>query len=258
MRKLECRDTAEWDEDHPGQHRLRFSPSPYWRIRESGDSAFFETSPDSSSWTTQASIGDSSLFDLSAVSAEFYAETYGTGSPNPGDSRNELQLWVECGTLAANKVINGIQTQVGSVPYSGTSDLWWRIREAAGTTYREASPDNVSWTVIGSAPTSGLFPLNDLSIVFFAESDGAGSPSPGTARPAPWRLIADSPRRAQHRRQRSAASAGRCHGPSRSCARCRRCHRREIEVAARHGTGDTDLGPAVRRGGAACPQGSRA
>jgi hypothetical protein len=250
----------------------------YWRIRESAGTTYFETSADSSSWTVQGSIADSSLFDLSAVRVKFYAETYGTGSPSPGrgsysflnpvaisapadrfagtavdsllwtvtaqtggtvtegggalklspnantgtaqlavtsngryglngssltvqvpsvvnmgcnvnnslriraNSTNELEFWAECGNLEAIKVVNGVETNIVNIPYSPTDHLWWRIRETAGTTYWETSPDNVTWTVRASAPSTGLIPLDDLSVMFYSETYGTGTSTPGTAK----------------------------------------------------------------------------
>ncbi len=42
---------------------------------------------------------------------------------------------------------------LNTAPYDSTQHRWWRIRNAAGTTHFEASPDGVTWNELGTAPT---------------------------------------------------------------------------------------------------------
>lgn len=56
----------------------------YWRIRESGGTVFWDTSPDRVTWTQQASVATASLFSLTSVKAQLYAETWSSNSAAPG------------------------------------------------------------------------------------------------------------------------------------------------------------------------------
>jgi hypothetical protein len=56
----------------------------WWRIREASGTVYWDTSPDGTSWTTRGSVAGSSLFSLAMLFPEFYAETWGGGSPSPG------------------------------------------------------------------------------------------------------------------------------------------------------------------------------
>jgi hypothetical protein len=58
----------------------------YWRIRESGGTVSWETSPDQARWTVRGSRGTSTLFALDAIKVRFFAETY-AGLASPGVAR---------------------------------------------------------------------------------------------------------------------------------------------------------------------------
>ena len=66
----------------------------------------------------------------------------------------------------------------GSVPYSATEHRWWQLRERAGTTYWEMSPDAVTWT-IGYQEASGANTTAFISLA--AGTNGTASATPGTA-----------------------------------------------------------------------------
>ena len=146
-------------------------------------------SPNANIGTAQLAVSSNARFGLPGSSISVQVPSVvnmGCGVNNSlrvrANSQNELEWWAECGNLHANKVVNGVETTIASVPYSATQHLWWRIRETAGTTFWETSADNVTWTVRASAPSSGLIPLDNLSVMIYAETYGTGSSAPGTAK----------------------------------------------------------------------------
>ena len=68
---------------------LNYSPGDhaFWRIREYNGVVFWETSPDGSSWTMQGLAATSRLFSLRAISVVLAANSFGAGSPDPGQAR---------------------------------------------------------------------------------------------------------------------------------------------------------------------------
>jgi hypothetical protein len=68
---------------------LIYSPSahPWWRIRETFGTVYWETSTNGSTWTIHASASSSGLFPLDAVNVVLVARTWGSGSPDPGFAR---------------------------------------------------------------------------------------------------------------------------------------------------------------------------
>jgi len=58
----------------------------WWRIRESGGTAYWETSADGAVYSVQASVSTSSLFAISSLQANFFLETYGAGLAKPGQA----------------------------------------------------------------------------------------------------------------------------------------------------------------------------
>jgi hypothetical protein len=85
------------------------------------------------------------------------------------DNNTKLSMWLSGGTL---------ETWNTSVSYDPVAHRWWRIRERAGTTYFDVSPDGYDWTVIDFTPTP--IPVNGVEVVL-----GAGAqtpvPNPGVA-----------------------------------------------------------------------------
>ena len=59
----------------------------WWRFRHSGITVYWETSPDGTTWTTQASAAASGLFSLNSLEVHFYVESYGSGNPSPGTAQ---------------------------------------------------------------------------------------------------------------------------------------------------------------------------
>jgi len=77
-----------------GGARTVAAPLPYsasqhalWRIREYNGVVLWETSPDGSSWTPQGAAATARLFSLYSVNVLLAANTFGDGSPDPGQAR---------------------------------------------------------------------------------------------------------------------------------------------------------------------------
>jgi len=63
---------------------------------------------------------------------------------------NALAFMVTDGSLRAEQQVAGSYTMLASTAYSAAAMAWLRIREAAGTTYFEYSPDAKTWTGLWS------------------------------------------------------------------------------------------------------------
>ena len=94
------------------------------------------------------------------------------------DGSNALQIVKEAGTLYFQKVVATTTTSVGSVAYNASTHLWWRIREANGTTYWDTSTDGDAWT-------NGASAANPIAVDGLLPEFGAGTYQsevlPGTA-----------------------------------------------------------------------------
>ena|SRR5215510_5083477 len=68
---------------------LEYSPAAHrwWRIRELSGKAYWETSSDGSSWSSQGSVPLSALFPLHDLNVVLSAASWDGGSPDPGQAR---------------------------------------------------------------------------------------------------------------------------------------------------------------------------
>jgi hypothetical protein len=80
------------------------------------------------------------------------------------DNNTKIAMWLSYGMM---------DTPSHYTPYDPVAHRWWRIRERAGTTYFEVSPNGYDWTVLDSVPTP--IPVNGVQVVLGA---GAQTPSP--------------------------------------------------------------------------------
>lgn len=129
--------------------------------------------------TADVALRSASAFDLEghAVTIEI-----------PQMIMNSVQKQVNVNVFAVTGDQVGFQQQNGTLslsgqhgtttlnpyagPYSATTMRWWRIRNAAGTTYWDVSPDGVAWTELSS--TTALVGLDRASLdvrVYSAASD---------------------------------------------------------------------------------------
>jgi hypothetical protein len=70
------------------------------------------------------------------------------------DPANQILVLQEGGQLQFKEILGGVAAAGTAVPYSGTQHRFWKLREAAGTTYWETSPDGQAWTVRWSRPST--------------------------------------------------------------------------------------------------------
>jgi len=79
-------------------------------------------------------------------------------------------------TIEAQRVDANTYNWAGEVTYDPVAMAWWRIREVAGTTYFDTSPDGTSWTNFGS----GSSPTWDLTKTVLKFDCGQGAEPTGT------------------------------------------------------------------------------
>jgi hypothetical protein len=72
--------------------------------------------------------------------------------------------------------VNNVFTTYASVPYDATMHLFWQIRESAGVTYWETSPDAQSWTVRASAPDPVPYSVVSIGVAAGTYQDEPISP----------------------------------------------------------------------------------
>ncbi len=69
------------------------------------------------------------------------------------DDNNKLNFVVSSNTLAAHKIVAGVNTVVTSIPYNAVNHAWLRIRESAGTIYWDTSANGRDWINLTSLAT---------------------------------------------------------------------------------------------------------
>jgi hypothetical protein len=84
---------------------------------------------------------------------------------------NSLDILASEGTLYFRYSVNDNDVTLATVLYSPVEHAWWRLRESAGTTYWETSPDATSWTVRAHIE-------NPIELTALAVEMGAGAYQP--------------------------------------------------------------------------------
>lgn len=111
--------------------------------------------PASSTASTDGDITSQTSYDLtgSYAFAEIItvpsAATLADASFTLMNGNNRLQWQYEAGTLYAQKIVAGVQTNIFSVAFNASTHAFWRIREASGITYWDTGSGtvgNVTWT----------------------------------------------------------------------------------------------------------------
>ena len=100
------------------------------------------------------------------------------GQSNSGDGDGFSIIW-QNGYLVLGEWVGGNHDYT-VVTYNITNHRWWRIREAGGTVYWEASADGVAWTILRSK-TRAVTTITALYPFLQAAYSGT-EPSPGAAR----------------------------------------------------------------------------
>jgi hypothetical protein len=93
------------------------------------------------------------------------------------DDSNGVGMRATGGELECVTDLAGTETIAGMVPYDATAHRWWRVSEAGGTLTWDASPDGLAWSMICTAPSSGI-PLGTL-VVTLGAGTNASVFSPG-------------------------------------------------------------------------------
>jgi len=76
-------------ETDPGQVTYSAATHAYWRVRQSGTSVYWETSPDGVNYTVQASVVTGNIpFPLDAVQLEFNVKAFGAATAAPAKYSN--------------------------------------------------------------------------------------------------------------------------------------------------------------------------
>lgn len=140
------------------------------------------TYPASTTSSTDGDISSNTTYDLTGNYGllQVLSTTSDASCDNTfrlGTSTNCLQIQKEGTTLYFQKIVAGTQTNITNVAYSAVTHLWWRIREASGTTFWETSSDGLSWT----AQTSQANPITITALsVLIAGTAFSAAVSPGT------------------------------------------------------------------------------
>ncbi|MGK5728914.1 hypothetical protein [Streptomyces sp. URMC 124] len=110
---------------------------------------------------TTNTFGSSTLYDAtsSSISAQIGIVPNGSGNTKTifkltVDSSNSVALRVESGVFKFTLQSAGTTATTTLPAYDGHAHRWWRLREAAGTWYAEASADGITWTTLTSSPYS--------------------------------------------------------------------------------------------------------
>lgn len=166
-----------------------------WSLFTAGGASFV-TNPTGAGTVYPASTTSSTDGDISSINAYDLTGSYAfirivqPLSLNAGSSDttfsvrttgvNSLQFQIEGGTLFAQQIVGGSQTNLKNAPYSNFSFAWLRIREQSGTIFWETSQDSPSgpsgWSTFYSTPNP--IAVNSLRVLLAGTSFGVDT-NPG-------------------------------------------------------------------------------
>ncbi|HYW09015.1 MAG TPA: vanadium-dependent haloperoxidase [Longimicrobium sp.] len=95
-------------------------------------------------------------------------------NPSSGD---KTAIVAGDGNLYFSQRVGGVYANLQVMPYDSYAHRWWRIREDAGNTFYETSPDGCGWTTL--LAIADPFPLNSVILGFGSGTD-TGDADPGT------------------------------------------------------------------------------
>ncbi|HMY18030.1 MAG TPA: hypothetical protein PKA58_17020, partial [Polyangium sp.] len=84
------------------------------------------------------------ILEVPVTPANILQGSFGIDLNGPGD--NDVELFLEEGTLKFGVDIAGVDKELGSIAYSPDQHRWWRIRHAANSVFWETAPDGKTWT----------------------------------------------------------------------------------------------------------------
>jgi hypothetical protein len=145
--------------------------------------------PDVTTASSFGGLSSAAQYDLTGC----YVFVEVTGVPDPateaytqivagfaGPEESYVEVIQDAGAIVAKRIYNSEHTYLNSIPYDPVAHRYWRIREAAGSTYWELSPDAQSWTQLASEPT--VVQLSGIIIGIGAGAYQVEPSPPGTAR----------------------------------------------------------------------------
>lgn len=119
--------------------------------------------------------GDGCYININTMVATGVAATMTFDLLIVGSGNNVLRWQQLSNTITARKVVAGVDTQLYTATWSGTTYKYLRIRESSGTIYFDSSSTGTSWT--NRATIVGLpFAITDLSVQFGASCGNVASP----------------------------------------------------------------------------------
>jgi hypothetical protein len=93
---------------------------------------------------------------------------------------NYLQIALANGGLQFKKVLNNQHTYILNVAHDPAAHAFWRIREEAGITYWDTSPDGTQWK--NQAKEANPLPVGAMSVGMSAGIEKIPLVAPGRAR----------------------------------------------------------------------------
>jgi hypothetical protein len=142
--------------------------------------------PDQTTPDTHAGLVSAAQYDITGC--HVFLEV--TGLPDPatnaytslavGSNDSYVEVVHDSGTIMAKRNVNGDDTYLIEISYDPAQHHYWRIREGAGWTFWELSPDAQSWTELASEPT--VIPLSAVNVGLGAGTYLVEPSPPGMAR----------------------------------------------------------------------------
>ncbi|MEU1800908.1 hypothetical protein [Streptomyces sp. NPDC019937] len=129
-------------------------------------------------------FGSNQVFDATAsqISAQIGVVPNGNGGTKTifklvVDANNSVAIRVESGVFKFTLQTAGSTVTTTLPTYSPDAHRWWRLREAAGTWYAEASPDGLSWSVLTSSTYT--WTASATAMTFVLQAGAAVTELPG-------------------------------------------------------------------------------
>jgi hypothetical protein len=133
---------------------------------------------------TTNTFGSTSVYDAtsSAVYAEVGAVPNGSGNTKTifklmVDASNAVSMRLEAGVFRLTVLTAGVTVNTALTTYDPNAHGWWRLREASGTFFAEASADGFTWTTLGSSTYS----WSATAMQFLFQTSAGGTEAAGNA-----------------------------------------------------------------------------
>jgi hypothetical protein len=133
---------------------------------------------------TNNTFGTNTLFD--ATSSQIYAEVGAVPNGAGGtktifkvllDGSNSVAIRLEAGAFKLTLQTAGTTVTTTLPTYDPNAHGWWRLREASGTWYADASADGFTWTTL----TSSTYSWAATGVTFVFQTGASGTEAAGNA-----------------------------------------------------------------------------